>query len=128
MNTGSELYKTIATVNAARKSAQIWNEEYVERYVADNFFAFSKGKFLVALTNQQNNDVNNQVTYTPFSSGEQVCNVFYPTSDCQTVNNGVNVYLAKGESKIYVPKSSLEEWAVEFPELFTEQQPAEFLQ
>jgi hypothetical protein len=51
MNTGSELYKTIATVNAARKSAQIWNEEYVERYVADNFFAFSKGKFLVALTN-----------------------------------------------------------------------------
>lgn len=52
MNTGSELYKTIATVNAARKSAQIWNEEYVERYVADNFFAFSKGKFLVALTNQ----------------------------------------------------------------------------
>jgi alpha-amylase len=127
MNTSSDLYQIIAKVNAARKAAQIWNDDYVERYMADNFFAFSKGKFLVALTNQQGN-VNNQVTYSPFSNGEQVCNIFYPTSDCQTVNNGVNVYLSNGESKIYVPKSSLEEWAVTYPELFTESQPTEFLQ
>ena len=36
-----------------------------------------------------------------------VCNVFNPTTDCQKVNNGVNVYLANGESKIYVPQSQL---------------------
>jgi hypothetical protein len=36
-----------------------------------------------------------------------VCNIFYPTTDCQTTNNGVYVYLLNGESKIYVPQSKL---------------------
>lgn len=36
-----------------------------------------------------------------------MCNIFYPTSDCQTVSGGVDVYLNNGESKIYVPKSML---------------------
>lgn len=47
------------------------------------------------------------MTYHPFSEGEVVCNIFYPTSDCQTVKGGVDVYLNQGESKIYVPKSKL---------------------
>jgi len=47
------------------------------------------------------------VTYTPFSEGEEVCNIFFPTSDCQTVSGGVDVFLSNGESKIYVPKSEL---------------------
>jgi hypothetical protein len=52
MNTNSDLYQIIAKVNAARKSSAIWDDQYVERYMADNFLAYSKGKFLVALTNQ----------------------------------------------------------------------------
>jgi len=53
------------------------------------------------------------VTYHPFSDGERVCNVFYPTTDCQTVNGSVDVYLVGGESKIYVPESALTEVAFE---------------
>ena len=47
------------------------------------------------------------MTYTPFSDGETVCNIFYPTTDCQKVSGGVDVYLLNGESKIYVPQSML---------------------
>lgn len=47
------------------------------------------------------------MTYHPFSEGETVCNIFFPTTDCQTVSGGVNVYLANGESKIYVPQSMI---------------------
>jgi len=36
-----------------------------------------------------------------------VCNIFHPTTDCQQVSGGVNVYLDNGESKIYVPQSKL---------------------
>ena len=36
-----------------------------------------------------------------------MCNIFYPTTDCQQVSGGVNVYLLNGESKIYVPQSAL---------------------
>lgn len=48
-----------------------------------------------------------KVTYTPWQDGEVVCNIFYPTTDCQTVNGGIDVWLLYGESKIYVPKSTL---------------------
>jgi len=29
----------------------VWNHPYIERYVLDNFFAFSKGDMLVLTTN-----------------------------------------------------------------------------
>ena len=110
MNTSSDLYQMIAKIHAQRKASEIWNQEFVERYVEDNFYAFSRGEFLVALTNQ-GNDKEIKVTYTPFQDGETVCNIFYPTSDCQTVQGGVDVYLAGGEAKIYVPKDKLANFA-----------------
>jgi alpha-amylase len=105
-NTNSDIYQMIAKVNKQRKKSAIWNNAYVERYVDDTFFAFSRGQFLVALTNNGGTQ-QRQVTYSPFANGTVVCNIFYPTTDCQTTNNGVNVYLLNGESKIYVPQASL---------------------
>ena len=93
-------------MNAQRKASQIWNSSYVERYVDNSFFAFSRGEFLVALTNNGSTQ-QRQVTYSPFANGTVVCNIFYPTTDCQTTNNGLYIYLLNGESKIYVPKSKL---------------------
>lgn len=112
MNTGSDFYQLISKVNAQRKHSEIWNYAYVERYVDDSFFAFSRGEFLVALTNNGTTQ-QRQVTYSPFANGTVVCNIFNPTSDCQTTNNGVNVYLANGESKIYVPQSKLASFLAE---------------
>jgi alpha-amylase len=81
MNTSSDLYKIIAKVNAQRKKSAIWNEQWVERYAAADFYSFSRGKFLVCLTNQTGS-VQYQVTYNPFTEGEVVCNIFYPYTDC----------------------------------------------
>lgn len=106
MNTSSDLYQIIKKVNAQRKKSQIWSHEWVERYHQSNFYSYSRGEFLVALTNSTEQQ-HFKVTYHPFSEGEVVCNIFYPTSDCQTVKGGVDVYLNQGESKIYVPKSML---------------------
>ena len=96
----------IAKIHAQRKASEVWNSEQVERYVEDNFYAFSRGDFLVALTNTGNTK-EIKVTYHPFTEGETVCNIFYPTTDCQTVSGGVDVYLLNGESKIYVPQAKL---------------------
>ena len=119
MNTGSDFYGIIAKTNAQRKASAIWDHEQVERYADDSFFAYSRGEFLVALTNNGGSQ-GRMVTYHPFTEGETVCNIYYPTTDCQTVKGGVDVYLANGESKIYVPQSKLS------AELFAE--PQEFLQ
>jgi alpha-amylase len=104
MDKGSDMYGFLGKINAARKKLQIWNQPQVERYVDNQFFAYSRGQMLVALTNQVSGAVQRTVSYHPFTNGQVVCNIFYPDTDCQTVNGGVNVYLANGEVKIYVPK------------------------
>jgi len=116
MYTNTDLYSKIAAVNAQRKKSQIWNHDQVQRYVDDSFYAFSRGEFLVALTNSAN-DQQRQVTYSPFAEGTRVCNIFWPTTDCQTVSNGVNVYLANGEPKVYVPDYNLALYVNEAGEL-----------
>lgn len=106
MNTNSDIYKMTAAINKARKAEQIWDHQFEERYVTDNFYAFQRGKFLVATTNTHN-DQNISVPNTAFSNGEKVCNIFNPSTDCQTVSgNTVNVYLKNGEAKIYVSSGS----------------------
>jgi len=107
MNTDSDIYKMTAAINKARKTMKSYDHPVEERYVQDNFYCFQRGKFLVAVTNSHN-DQTITVPNTAFDNGEQVCNIFYPTTDCQTVQDkSVKVFLKNGESKIYVPKASL---------------------
>lgn len=117
MNTDSELYKHAAAINGARKAHEIWSHPVEEKYVTDNFYAYARGDFLVALTNSRDTqDIT--VPNAPFSDGTEVCNIFWPETDCQTIQGGnINVHLENGEAKIYIPKTSS----------FFEQEPA-FLQ
>ena len=83
----------------------MWNHPQKEVYVLDNVYAYSRGDCLVALTNK-----GDQVHIQPqvsWSEGTQVCNIFYPTTDCQAVKGGkIDLYLTNGEQKIYMPKTS----------------------
>lgn len=108
MNTNSDIYKMTAAINKARKTQKVWEHQVKEQYVTDNFYCFSRGEFLVATTNT-NNQQQITVPNTPFADGTRVCNIFYPENDCQVVNGGnVDVTLMNGESKIYVPQASLQ--------------------
>lgn len=98
------MYVFLRTVIEARKRHQIWNSDQIERYADSEVFVFSRGKFLVCTTNRVYSTVSKTISYHPFSNGEVICNIFYPTSDCITVNGSFQIYLLNGESKIYVPK------------------------
>jgi len=111
MNTGSATYIFIKAIIAARKQYQIWGQQQIERYVNDNLYAFSRGQVFVALTNSHN-EVNVNITYHPFSNGQKICNIFYPTTDCLTVtNNQFNLVLLNGETKIFTPSTGEEQLA-----------------
>lgn len=57
-------------------------------------FAYSRGKMFVATTNKVSKEVKKKVTYHPYSTGQVICNIFYPTQDCITVTStGFDVYL-----------------------------------
>jgi alpha-amylase len=98
------MYIYIGQINAARKRFQIWSQAQIERYVDNEIYAYSRGKMLVALTSKVSGTVSKFITYHPFSNGEVICNIFYPSTDCITVSGGFNVYLLNGEVKIYVPR------------------------
>jgi len=106
MDTSSDLYQMVAKVNKARQAEQVWNFPYVERYVLDNLFAFSFGDMLVMTTNSSETlDVT--MPYLPWGEGTEICNIFWPDDDCQTVSaEGMQGHLQGGESKIWLPKSS----------------------
>jgi len=98
----------IGKINAQRKHNQIWNDEQIERYVDDQFYAYSRGSMLVALTNQYNGNTQRTVTYTPYNNGDVVCDIF--SGNCQTVNNGsVNVNLSNGYPQIFVLQGDMNE-------------------
>lgn len=52
MNTDSDMYKYVAKINQARKAAKVWESPYVERYVLDHFYSFSRGDMVVMTTNK----------------------------------------------------------------------------
>lgn len=69
MDRNSDMYGFLGKINAARKKMQIWNQPQVERYVDNQFYAYSRGKMLVAITNQVGGAVQRYITYHPFSTG-----------------------------------------------------------
>eukprot|EP01129_Flabellula_baltica_P013033 TRINITY_DN5987_c0_g1_i2.p1 TRINITY_DN5987_c0_g1~~TRINITY_DN5987_c0_g1_i2.p1 ORF type:complete len:404 (+),score=64.47 TRINITY_DN5987_c0_g1_i2:283-1494(+) len=102
----SELYQFISTVNKFRQNQNIQDLPQIQRYADDNFYAFSRGQVFVATTNVGSNSgtISREITYHPYADGTKICNIFWPTSDCITVQNGkFTVYLLNGESKIYHP-------------------------
>lgn len=81
MNTNSDIYKFTKTINAIRKENKIWEYPMLEKYVLDNFYAFSRGNIFVALTNKHEN-VSVSVPNSNFPNGTVVCNIFFPDTDC----------------------------------------------
>jgi len=107
MNTSYPTYNYIATIVNFRKQTQFYNEEQIQRWSDDTFYAFTRGQYFFAFTNTQGTQQARNITYQPYSDGTVLCNLFYAT-DCVQVENGqFPVYLNNGEVKILSPQSSV---------------------
>lgn len=105
-NRNHEIYKFVQTINKARKAQGANTAGFNEKWADDNIYAFTRGRFLVALTNRVNGQFSADVPNTGFSEGQVLCNAFYP-SDCVTIKNGkLLLYLVNGEAKVFLPKDS----------------------
>jgi alpha-amylase len=81
MNTQSDMYQYVTKINQARKAASIWESPFIERYVTDHFYSFSKGDMLVMTTNKWDT-VDIEMPYLPYAEGTVVCNIFWADVDC----------------------------------------------
>ena len=104
MDSGSDMYKFVATINKARQAAQGWAHDYVERYVLDDLFAYSFGEMLVVTTNHDRY-IELTLPYLPYEPGKEVCNAF-DANDCATVTDQGLYVTLKSLPKIYLPKDS----------------------
>jgi hypothetical protein len=107
MDTKSEFYKMTTMLNKARKTLEIWDHPVEEIVVTDNFFSYSRGPFLVTLTNSLD-AVSATIDYrNAFDKGTTVCNIF-DVSECFTLDGYfLDVTLVNGASKIFIAKETL---------------------
>ena len=101
------MYNFLSKIVETRQKHSVWNDEAIERWADDTFYAWSKGDVFVATTNQDNGTQSRKVTYLPYQEGQVVCNV-HNLSECITVQGGaLEVSLSSG-AKVFVPQASLE--------------------
>ena len=100
-NVNSDLYIALGKANKVRKQFQVWNSQMVQRYADDVFYAFTRGKVLVALTRGES--CSRTITYHEYSTGTRLCNVL-KDGDCYTVESwGINLNMDQ-DPKILVPQ------------------------
>lgn len=90
------MYQFLTKVITARKQLKIWDYPHIERYADDHFYSFSRGKMLVALTNQVGGTQERNITYHPYKDGEVICNIFYELDCIKVPQFGFNLYLLNG--------------------------------
>jgi alpha-amylase len=104
LDVGSPLYSFVATLIKGRKHLQLWREPFVERSVKDDFYAFSRGKTLVVVTNSDS--TRHTVTYHPYRVGEVVCSLIDPEDCIPVTASGLTISLNAGQPNIYLPVAS----------------------
>jgi alpha-amylase len=102
-DTSTDMYRFLSQAIAFRKKVQVWNYPQVQRYSTDGFYAFTRGKTFVALTNQESY-ISEPITYHDYSDGTKLCDLFNP-GDCVVVKNKqFTVALPNGLPKILYPQ------------------------
>ena len=85
--------------NEIRRTYKIYDEDLVQRYVDDYFYAYTRGNVLIAVSNVMNLD--RVISYHSFNEGDKLCNKL-KDQDCIEVKEGkLNIHM-DGEPKIYV--------------------------
>ena len=104
-----EIFKFTLAINQARAASKSFMLPMVNRYVDDNFFVYSRGSMIVALTNRVLPVQTVVVRNIGLPEGSQVCNIFAPSGspDCTQVWLGsIQFNLNNAEVKIFLPKDS----------------------
>lgn len=79
----------------------MYDQPFIEVKVSVTMYVYTRGKVLIALTNQKNY-VSGMIKKHPFKQGDKICNLF-DKDDCIVVGNkDIRIHLMDGKSKIYV--------------------------
>ena len=95
----SEVYKMMKIANDVRRNYNVYDQDFVQRYADNYFYAYTRGNVLIAVSNVMS--LQRSITYHPYSEGDKLCNKL-KDGDCVTVTGGEIYINMEGEPKIYV--------------------------
>ena len=98
-DTESEVYKMMKIANDVRRNYNVYDQDFVQRYVDNYFYAYTRGNVLIAVSTAMN--LQRNINYHSYSEGDKLCNKL-KDGDCVTVSGGVISINMEGEPKIYV--------------------------
>ena len=98
-DTESEVYKMMKIANDVRRNYNVYDQDFVQRYVDNYFYAYTRGNVLIAVSTAMN--LQRNINYHSYSEGDRFCNKL-KDGDCVTVSGGVISINMEGEPKIYV--------------------------
>lgn len=118
-NRNHELYQFISRLAKFRATlpASYFTSEQIERYVDDQFFAYTRDKVFVALTNIGCcGSVTRHITYHPYAEGTVLVNML-DTSDRLIVRSAAfDVTMTQGLPKVYYPSTTFDATTPDAPE------------
>ena len=98
-DTQSEVYKMMKIANDVRRNYKVYDQDFVQRYADNYFYAYTRGNVLIAVSNVMS--LQRSISYHPYSEGDKLCNKL-KDGDCVTVTGGEIYINMEGEPKIYV--------------------------
>ena len=98
-DTQSEVYKMMKIANDVRRNYNVYDQDFVQRYADNYFYAYTRGNVLIAVSNVMS--LQRSISYHPYSEGDKLCNKL-KDGDCVTVTGGEIYINMEGEPKIYV--------------------------
>jgi alpha-amylase len=103
MDSDTDIYRKIKTINNFRKSSEFYKYDQVQRYSDDEVYAFSRGDYFFAFTNSRDSQART-INYHSYPDGTVLCNIFH-RDDCVEVENGeFPLVLINGESKVFASR------------------------
>ena len=100
-NKQSDIYKMIKIANNIRKLFKIYDYDFVKRYADQHYYAFTRGKVLIVISDGTPDENIIEITKHGFNEKDKLCNEL-DRSDCVNVVNHKIKIRMKGEPKIYI--------------------------
>ena len=96
----TKIFKYLKAANKIRQNLKLYNEKVIQKYLDESFYAFTRGKVLIAITKGDKFSI--KLTNDEYEIGQKLCNAF-DESDCITVESkGIQLTIDK-LPKIYYP-------------------------
>jgi alpha-amylase len=100
-NKQSDIYKMIKIANNIRKLFKIYDYDFVKRYADQHYYAFTRGKVLIVISDGTPDENIIEITKHGFNENDKLCNEL-DRSDCVNIANHKIKIIMKGEPKIYI--------------------------